>query len=104
MSSSRQTPSVLFMKMWREYDRDGNGFLDRKETSSLVRRILAKQQHKMEDGYGLESVGFKIGEEELQSFIDTSVAKFTLYCLYKLYHSFSKSEPHNLPNTAVGFV
>ena len=82
MSSSRQTPSVLFMKMWREYDRDGNGFLDRKETSSLVRRILAKQQHKMEDGYGLESVGFKIGEEELQIFIDTLVAKFTLYCLY----------------------
>lgn len=71
MSKSHQTPSVLFMKLWREFDCDGNGFLDRVETRSLVRRILAKQQHKLEESYGIERVEFQIGEKELQNFIQT---------------------------------
>jgi hypothetical protein len=61
------------MKLWREFDCDGNGFLDEKETSSLVRRILAKRQHKMEDEFGVEKIDFKIRDEELQSFVDTLV-------------------------------
>ena len=76
MSRSHQTPSILFMKLWREFDCDGNGFLDREESGRLVRQILAKQQHKLEDSYGIEKRDFTIQEEELQCFVQKLVIKF----------------------------
>ena len=73
MSSKNETASVRFMKLWREFDRNENGSLDRDETTQLVRKLLASHQRKLEKHYGIEHRKFEIGEKELSAFVDKLV-------------------------------
>lgn len=87
-AAARSTSCVVFIRIWREFDQDGDGQLDRNETIQLVKRLLAQQQQRIEDEFGVSRRQFYITDTELDVFVDTLV-KYTITSFFGL-HLFIK--------------
>ena len=75
MDEDIQTSSIDFLRIWKDFDTDANGALDKVETSELVLKMIENIVTRYEECCGLKHRKFRLDVTLLNSFVNEYVSR-----------------------------